>query len=198
MLEKIEQHRRIVDSCDRSCAKAHVRQLAHNEVLHAARDKTDAATAENGIGGIVAAILHTYDTLRNLSLRCRMMSSILAGEHIGMRISNNLIGIGKGSACTTSQLSVPFTKRTAAARRRQRRQRFWRKKRASFTNQIVADAVWCHHRPYLLNTTSNRSTLCPRVGRSIKQVVRRYRPLNGVEGTGEVWYELSGRRRRRC
>jgi hypothetical protein len=102
--------------------------------------ETDAATAENGIGGILAAILHTYDTLRNLSLRCRMMSSILAGEHIGMRISNNRIGIGKGSACKTPQLSVPFTRSTAAARRRQRRQKFWRQKRASFTNLIVADA----------------------------------------------------------
>jgi hypothetical protein len=42
------------------------------------------------------------------------------------------------------------------------------------------------------------STLCPRVRCSIKQVVGRYRPLNGLEGAGRVWYELSGRWRRRC
>jgi hypothetical protein len=42
------------------------------------------------------------------------------------------------------------------------------------------------------------STLCPRVRCSIKQFVRRYRPLNWVEGAGEVWYALSARWRRRC
>jgi hypothetical protein len=88
----------------------------------------------------VAAILHTYDTLRNLSLHFRMMSSILAGENIGMGIRNDRIRIGKRSACTSPQLPVPFTKRTAAARRQQRRERCLAPERASLTNLIGADA----------------------------------------------------------
>jgi hypothetical protein len=121
----------------------HVRQLDHNEELHVVRDydrRSDAATAENGIGGIVAAILHTYDTLRNLALRCRMMSSILSGENIGMRISSDRIRIGKRSACIYPQLSVPFAKRTDAAQRRQRRQRFLAPEKGFTHKSYHADA----------------------------------------------------------